>query len=64
MRGMKNAFSASRVYQKGLLSGGGILRTIISNLAKSRNIKPSEYLKIKTTILLKLRLFNILLTFS
>ena len=29
----------------GLLSGGGILRTIISNLAKSRNIKPSEYLK-------------------
>jgi len=30
----------------GLLSGGGILRTIISNLAKSRNVKPSEYLKI------------------
>jgi hypothetical protein len=30
----------------GLLAGGGILRTIIMNLAKEKGINPSEYLKI------------------
>ena len=30
----------------GLLSGGGILRTIIKNLARERGVSPSDYLKI------------------
>jgi hypothetical protein len=30
----------------GLLSGGGILRTILTNLAKDKGMKPSDYLKL------------------
>jgi hypothetical protein len=30
----------------GLLSGGGILRTILTNLAKDKGISPSEYLRL------------------
>jgi hypothetical protein len=30
----------------GLLSGGGILRTILTNLAKDKGMKPSEYLRL------------------
>ena len=30
----------------GLLSGGGILRTILTNLAKDKGMKPSDYLRL------------------
>jgi len=39
----EGGISSSRI---GMIFGGGIFKTIIKNLAKSRGINPSEYLKI------------------